>query len=59
LALSTSSNFPVILPILFVKLAKTPAKAVATLVQRIRPGIRWYLIGQKVLVLGFDGNLMI
>ena len=33
LALSTSSNFSVILPILFVKLAKTPAIAVATLVE--------------------------
>jgi hypothetical protein len=31
LVLSTSSNFSVILPILFVKLAKTPAIAVATL----------------------------
>jgi hypothetical protein len=31
LALSTSSNLSVILPILFVKLAKTPAIAVATL----------------------------
>jgi hypothetical protein len=31
LALSTSSNSSVILPILFVKLAKTPAIAVATL----------------------------
>ena len=31
MALSTSSNSSVILPILFVKLAKTPAIAVATL----------------------------
>jgi len=32
LALSTSSNFSVILSILFAKLAKTPAIAVATLI---------------------------
>ena len=53
MALSKSSNFSVILPILFVKLAKTPAIAVATLGSRIghsggRAGgvdaIGWYMV---------------